>query len=104
MSQENIEIVRRGWEAWTRDDFDTWLSTLDPAVEWHTALERLVDGMESFYRGTEGMRELWAAYRTELADFRIEAEELRDVGMTAFLDSVIFGGAARRAGSSLTRL
>ena len=80
MSRANVEIVRRGWEAWQRDDFDTWLSTLDPAVEWHTALERLVGGGENHYRGIEGMREFWTAYRTELEDIRIEAEELRDVG------------------------
>src|SRR5947208_13182523 len=80
MSQENVKVVRRGLEAWQRDDLDTWLSTLDPAVEWHTALERLVGGVGSFYRGIDGMREFWTAYRTELEDFRIEAEELRDVG------------------------
>jgi ketosteroid isomerase-like protein len=88
MSQENVEIVRRGLEAWQRDDLDTWLSTLDPAVEWHTALERLVGGMGSFYRGVKGMREFWTAYRTELEDFRIEAEELRDLGD----DGVLFLG------------
>jgi hypothetical protein len=34
-------------EAWQRDDLDAWLSTLDSAVERHTALERLVDGIRS---------------------------------------------------------
>jgi ketosteroid isomerase-like protein len=80
MSKENVEVVRRGLEAWQRDDFDTWLSVLDPAVEWHTALERLVGGTGTFYRGVKGMREFWTEYRTELEDFRVEAEELRDLG------------------------
>jgi ketosteroid isomerase-like protein len=78
MSRENVEIVQQGLEAWQRDDLTTWLSTLDPAVEWRTALERLVEGIGSFYRGLEGMRELWTVYRTELEDFRIEAQGLRD--------------------------
>jgi ketosteroid isomerase-like protein len=80
MSRENVEVVRRSLEAWQRDDLDTWLSTLDPTTEWHTALERMVEGIESIYRGHEGMREFWWTYRTELKDFRIEGQELRDLG------------------------
>jgi len=80
MPQENVEIVRRGLEAWQRDDFDSWLATLDPGMEWHTGFERLVAGTESFYRGHEGMRRAWRVYRTEFEEFQVEAQELRDVG------------------------
>jgi ketosteroid isomerase-like protein len=80
MSQENVEVVRRALEAWQRDDLDAWLSRLDPAVEWYPALEGLVEGVGSAYRGMEGMRELWTAYRNGLADFRVELQGLRDVG------------------------
>src|SRR5436190_1661316 len=80
MSRENVEIVRSSLEAWQRDDLDAWLSTLDPAVEWHTALERLVFGVGSVYRGIEGMRKFWNAYRTDLDDFRFEAQGLHDIG------------------------
>jgi ketosteroid isomerase-like protein len=79
MSQENVEACRRGLEAWQRGDFKSWLSTTDPTVEWHTVLERLVEGTDSFYRGHEGLRELWHFYRTELENFQIEAQELRDL-------------------------
>jgi ketosteroid isomerase-like protein len=79
MSQENVETCRQGLEAWQRGDFESWLGTTDPAVEWHTVLERLVEGTNSFYRGHEGLRALWHSYRTELEDFQIEAQELRDV-------------------------
>jgi ketosteroid isomerase-like protein len=80
MSQANVEIVRRALEAWQRDDFDTWLSACDPDIEWHPGLERLVEGTESTYRGHEGMRRFWRAYRTELENFEVEAQELRDAG------------------------
>ena len=56
MSQENVEVVRAHFEASQRDDLDLWLATMDPTVEWHAAVERLVEGTESFYRGHEGMR------------------------------------------------
>ena len=36
MSPENVEIVRRGWEAWVRGDLDALLELCDPAVEWDT--------------------------------------------------------------------
>jgi ketosteroid isomerase-like protein len=80
VSQENVEIVRRALEAWQRDDLDTWLSSTDRTIEWHTALGRLVEGAESAYRGHEGMRRFWHIYPTELESFAVEAEQLRDVG------------------------
>jgi hypothetical protein len=55
ISEQNVGIVRRTLEAWQRDDFDGWLSGMDPTVEWHAVLQRLVEGPESVYRGHEGM-------------------------------------------------
>jgi ketosteroid isomerase-like protein len=80
MSQENVELFRQGLEAWQRDDFDSWLATLDLAIEWQTGLERLVEGTESFYRGHDGMRRLWNGYRSQFEDFEVEAHEFRDLG------------------------
>jgi ketosteroid isomerase-like protein len=80
MSREDVDTVRRNLEAWQRDDLDALLSGTHPAIEWHTVLERLVEGTESFYRGHDGVRRLWRFYRTELENFEVEAQELRDVG------------------------
>jgi ketosteroid isomerase-like protein len=80
MSRENVEACRQSMEAWERDDLDSWLATMDPIVEWHATVERLVEGTENFYRGHEGMRRLWHFWRTEFEDFEIEAQELRDGG------------------------
>lgn len=35
MSEANVELVRRGWEAGLRGDFDLVASLLDPEVKWH---------------------------------------------------------------------
>jgi ketosteroid isomerase-like protein len=78
MSRENVEIVSQATEAWQRDDLDTWLSSFDREVEWHTA-QRLVEGVRSAYRGIDGMRELWTFWRTEADDFKLDSEELRDL-------------------------
>ena len=79
MSQEDVEVVRRNLEAWQRDDFDSWLTGFDTTVEWHTVLERAVEGPDSFYLGHEGLHRLWRDRRTEQG-FQIGGVELRDAG------------------------
>jgi ketosteroid isomerase-like protein len=34
MSEENVEVVRRGMDLWLGGDFDGWLTTIDPDVGW----------------------------------------------------------------------
>ena len=96
MSQQNVEIVRRGLEAWQRDDFESWLSGIDPDVEWLTAVERGLGRAGSVYRGHEGMREFWNLWRTEVDDFWTEAEEIRDLGddRVLYLGHIRFRGPA----------
>src|SRR6478672_13682468 len=88
-------------EAWQREDFDAWVAGADRNVEWHTVLERAVEGPESLYRGHEGLRKFWHDYRTELRDFRIEADEIRDAGVTALCCLRGFGFAVSPAGSKV---
>jgi hypothetical protein len=63
MSQENVEIVRTGCEAWLRGDLDTMFETCKPDVEWDTT--RLEGWMENkVYRGQGEVRrflEEWLA-------------------------------------------
>jgi ketosteroid isomerase-like protein len=53
MSQENVEIVRRGYEAFNRGDFEGWLAVLDPDVELD---ERYIAPDAAIYRGHAGVR------------------------------------------------
>jgi ketosteroid isomerase-like protein len=78
MSRENVEVVRRNFEAWQRDDLDGWLSYQVTDIEWHVAL-RAVDGAASVYRGHEGTRAMWERFRTEVERFRVELQEIREV-------------------------
>lgn len=58
MSAENVGIVRRLYEAWSRSDFSTALELIDPEieVEYHGVM---ID-KEANYRGHAGVRELLA--------------------------------------------
>jgi len=80
MSRENVDLVRRTVEAWNAADLDAWLAAADPDVEWYTALEGLIEGFESAYRGHEGLREGWRQYREFWQEFRVEPLDYRDLG------------------------
>ena len=80
MSQANVEVAQRGFEAWQRDDFEAWLSFIDPDVEWLTAIERGLGRAGNVFHGHDGMRELWRLWRTEVDDFWVESNEIRDLG------------------------
>ena len=95
MSQENVEIARRAYDAWVRDDLDAFLAELDPEVVWHTAIEGTAEGENMVYRGHGGARQIWKDYRGEVFS-RIESweTELLDLGG----DSVLRLGRIRVTG------
>ena len=53
MSQENVDIVRRAYDAFNRGDFEGWLAALDPDVELD---ERYIAPDAEVYRGHDGVR------------------------------------------------
>src|SRR6185312_1301967 len=78
MSQENVEIVRRAIEAWTRRDLERALQDLDPDAE--------VDWSESFgvqrgvYRGIEEIRRVWEEWLEFFEEIDVRAEAFIDAG------------------------
>ena len=68
MSQENVEVLRRGYEALDRGDADAWLEAFHPDVE------------AQVLRGREGVGRIFALLRDTWADWRIEPERFLDAG------------------------
>jgi ketosteroid isomerase-like protein len=75
MSQENVEIVRRGWDAWVRGDLSGLLRLLDPDVVWDAT--HFHDWPESTYHGFAGVerflnewRDVWDVYEIDVEDVR----------------------------------
>jgi ketosteroid isomerase-like protein len=54
MSQENVEIVKRGVDPYNRRDVEALLEVLDPDVEWHPGVLIPFEGEARVYRGTRG--------------------------------------------------
>ena len=52
MSQENVEVFKRGVEAYDVRDIDALLEDLDPDVEWQPVLQVLLGGEATVYRDT----------------------------------------------------
>jgi ketosteroid isomerase-like protein len=77
MKEENVEIVKQGYEAWNRRELDAVLENFDPGVEWW-------DRGDSFHatvrRGHDGLMAGWAEIAEAFSDFRMEPKEFIDVG------------------------
>ena len=58
MSQENVEVFKRAFDADVdRGDAEGLVSELDPEVDWHGAILMAMGGKQTVYRGHEGVRE-----------------------------------------------
>jgi ketosteroid isomerase-like protein len=80
MSQENVEAMKRGLDAYNRRDVEALLEELDPEVEWHPALLVPLEGEPTVYRGHEGIREFFRDVDDVLAEIEGEYSEIRDLG------------------------
>ena len=76
MSQENVEITRRAFQAFDDRDLEALLALLDDDVEAFPILA----GMEGGYHGHDGIRRWWAGLLGTFPDFRAEVVEVRDLG------------------------
>ena len=77
MSQENVEIAREVHDAFNRRDVATFVSLLDPEVEWIPILSVLEGRV---YRGHAGVRQWIEDLDTDWDHFETCPEEFRDLG------------------------
>ena len=76
MSQENVEIVRRMWDAFLGDDPMKGLSFCDPDIEWDGS--NLPDGKVA--RGHEAIVEHAMRWAEMWEDWKMEPERFIDAG------------------------
>ena len=74
MSQENIEIVRRQFDAFNRDDLEAVLDDLSPDYEFHPS-GRFMD-TQRVYRGRAGFVEFWGAFRAAWKEITIAIDRI----------------------------
>ena len=81
MSLENVEIVRRAFEAAARGERDEVLSLYDAEVEWDASRTELPLGMSgAVHRGHDGLRRFFREWREAWVSDEYEYDELIDAG------------------------
>ena len=80
MSEKNVEVFRRGADAYNRRDVDALLEELHPEIEWRPLLPVLLGGEAAVYRGHEGARQGIRELEEAFAEIWAEPFEVRDLG------------------------
>ncbi len=79
MSEENVELVRRGFEAFARDDLDGVMEFMDPDVVWAPVIAPIL-GVEPV-RGKEALRRFFTRDLVEsFDDFEAKPLSIEDLG------------------------
>jgi ketosteroid isomerase-like protein len=72
MSDENVEIIRRGFETMQRDGWQTLFSLIDPEFELTTPPDLAME--PDTYRGEAGLRRYFEAFEDAMEDIQIVPE------------------------------
>jgi ketosteroid isomerase-like protein len=76
MSQENVELTYRAFDAFNRRDFDAFLALMDDDVE----VSSLLVALEGDYHGRAGVRRWLQHLIDAFPDWSAEPVEVRDLG------------------------
>jgi uncharacterized protein len=74
VSQENVEVVRAAWEAFTRRDNEAVFGLYDPEVEIHDVF------YDRIYRGLDGVREYFREWVSTFDALGSQVDEWFDAG------------------------
>ena len=96
MSQENVELTQRVFEAFNRRDFDGLLAMLDDSITW-----RSLFSVETHHlQGKEPLRAHWAS-QVEAVDVYLELQELIPVGDSRVVAVAKWSGRGQASGVSV---
>ena len=95
MSQENVALVRRGYEAFNRGDLDGMFAEAAPSFEYLAT--GVIPGAGGVYHGPEEFRSFLERWWGEFDEPRIEVHELTAAG-DQVLASLTFRGRGRQSG------
>jgi ketosteroid isomerase-like protein len=88
MSQENVEIVRRGYEALNRGDVEGMIETTEPHARWDLS-ERVFN--PAVYEGHDGIRRFIEEIDEVWDHFRLEPLEFIDAGDKVVVSHLVRG-------------
>ena len=77
MSQENVEVVRRMYEAANRRDLDAYFEDVDPEIEFH--LSGAFPDLEAVYRGRAGVQKFFEQFAEPWEELSVEPNRIFDL-------------------------
>ena len=101
MLQDNVEVIRRMYDAWMGGDDETVFSIYDPAIRLNPDPEAWWVGMDDDYSGHEGIRRYMSSVYEAFEDYRPEVEQFIDVGEGRVLTLAIEHGRGRGSGAEV---
>lgn len=96
MSQENVEVMREGIDAWNRNDRDEWLAVFAPDAEWHTT-GRFAD--RGVYRRREALARYWAEFREDVEELSTSVSQIRAIDDKVLVAATATGRGRRSKAS-----
>jgi ketosteroid isomerase-like protein len=100
MSEENLKMVRKAFEAFNRGDTEESLADIAPECEYIASGK--VPGRSGTYKGPEGYGEFIGWLRSEFDDAHIRIDELLDAGSMVVVGATAQGRGKRSGISSTT--
>jgi ketosteroid isomerase-like protein len=79
MSEENVETLKRGFEAVSRLDAEAMLEMADPGIEFRPRFQVMLGGEAAVYWGHDGVREAFRDLYGALDWIKPEIVEVRDL-------------------------
>ena len=95
MSRDNVELIRRTYDAFDRGALDELSGFHDPQIEWRTASE---DPDAGIHRGPEAVRHYIEQWLEGFAGLRATVEEYIDAGDDRVFTWVRWTGRGRASG------
>jgi ketosteroid isomerase-like protein len=93
---QNIEIVRRFYDSFTRRDLESALACADPAIEFDWSASR--SPFRDVYQGHDGMERFWAEQEEVFEEFRVEIEEVVELDPERLITVTTVRGRGRGSG------
>lgn len=101
MSQQDVETIRRVYDAWMAEDYDTVFDAYDEDIRLNPDPDATWVGIGDDHLGHAGVRRYMRAVYEAFEEYRPEIEELRDVGQGRVLTLAIEHGRGRGSGATV---
>ena len=104
-AERNIELARRGVDAFSRGALEESLAEIHPEVEWHVAF-RLPDLplRKDIYHGREEVKALWNQTRSVWDEFTIDLEDVPYADEERMVARARFRGRGAGSGVEVDRV